>query len=176
MARYFSFNRKAVIAGVTAVAVVGVAGTAYAFVVASGHSNDKTVTTTVDTLAIANGDITVTLPTAGTIQPGGTFTYSVTVHNSRAFKSQINTVLVNLPRPTAVGNTVTTDAFGTLTLNQPTVAATVLAKDDGALGGADEATFTGSIVVTDSALIDQTSLLNATLTATAYINTPIPTA
>jgi hypothetical protein len=143
--------KKSIVATSIAATVLLGGGTAYAFVVAkgNGHSDSK----------VANPTFTmdVTPATIAALTPGAAASaFPVTVKNTSASNIQVNTIVLSLPAAANCG--------GTITLTQPTVTATVIAKDASVI-------FTGAtLAMSDSTTVDQTACMDSTLTISASVN------
>ncbi|MFL6114910.1 MAG: hypothetical protein ACJ786_26710 [Catenulispora sp.] len=129
-------------------------GVAYAFVAASGSgaAAQSTVASQAYTLQVTVSQVTLT--------PGVAQTVTVTVTNQGPAKVKVTNAVLSLPG-TVSG--VDPAALATVSLTQPAAKATVLDK-------AGSTTFTGSILVEDSATVDQTSLLGKDLQVTANVS------
>jgi hypothetical protein len=147
-------QRAAVGGTVFALAATG-AGVAYAFVSASGSGSAS------QAVASSNAySLQVTVSQATNLAPGVPATITVTVTNKGPAKVKVSTATLSLPS-TVAG--VDSAALATVNLGQPTSAPTVLDKNG-------TTTFTGSITIEDSATVDQTSLLGASLPVTASVS------
>jgi hypothetical protein len=150
---------KSLVVVATAVAVTALAtGVAYAFVAVtgSGSSNQPVVSSNAYSIQVTVSQVTDLTP--GTAQP-----ITVTVTNKGPSKVKVSQALLSLP---ATVSGVDAAALGTVHLTQPAVAAAVLDKS----GASSTTTFTGSIVIDDSADVDQTTLLGKSLTVTANVS------
>jgi hypothetical protein len=140
----------------TAVAVISAgSGIAYAFVAASGQGSaaQSTVASNAYTLQVTVSQVT-------SLTPGVAQTVTVTVTNQGPAKVKVTNAVLSLP---ASVSGVDPAALATVSLTQPAAKATVLDKNG-------STTFTGSILVEDSATVDQTSLLGKDLQVTANIS------
>jgi hypothetical protein len=143
--------KKSIVASIAAATVLLGGGTAYAFVVAKGNGNSNS--------KVANPTFTMTVTPAAiaALAPGAAASaFPVTVENTSASNIQVNTIVLSLPAASNCG--------GTITLTQPTVPATVIAK------GATVAFNGATLTMADSATVDQTACMDSTLTITASVN------
>src|SRR5581483_9926683 len=102
----------------------------------------------------------VTVSQASNLTPGVAAPVTVTVTNKGPAKVKVSTAVLALPASVAG---VDPAALATVTFTQPASGAVVLDKNG-------TTTFTGSITVEDSATVDQTSLLGASLPVTATVS------
>jgi hypothetical protein len=143
------------IAGTVVAAMGAGTGVAYAFVSASGSGSaaQSTVASQAYTLQVTVGQVT-------NLTPGVAQAVTVTVTNQGPAKVKVTNTVLSLP---ATVSGVDPAALATVSLTQPAAKATVLDK-------AGSTTFTGSILVEDSATVDQTSLLGKDLQLTANVS------
>ena len=147
-------QRTVVIGTAVAVSSLG-AGAAYAFV--SGAGTGSAPQAAVSSAAYS---LQVTVSQATNLTPGVAQQVTVTVTNKGPAKVRISTAALSLP---ASIPGVDPAALGTVTLTQPAATPTVLDKNG-------TTTFTGSILIEDSAVVDQTSLLGQSILVTATVS------
>jgi hypothetical protein len=147
--------KSVLIAGTAAVAIGAGGGVAYAFVSASGSGSAAQ-----STVASQAYSIQVTVSQVTNLTPGTAQAVTITVTNQGPAKVKVTNAVLSLP---ATVSGVDPAALATVSLTQPAAKATVLDKNG-------STTFSGSILVEDSATVDQTSLLGKDLQLTANVS------
>jgi hypothetical protein len=136
-------KRTFVLLGVAAVAAVIAAVGAYAYFTNAGSGTGSATVGSSSAIAITGS-------TAGALYPAGPArTVSITLHNTGAGAQYVNTTSLDSISGTTCDTSLNT-VGSAFTFANPVSVATTLAADDGAAGGADEVTVTGSLQMNDT--------------------------